>query len=397
MAWQETRVMDERLKFVSDWLSQDWTVAELCRRYAVSRKTGYKFLARYRAEGFDGLKDRSRAPHSHPQAVAADRQTAILELRASRPTWGPKKLKAWLERERSEVLWPAESTIGEIIERGGLVCRRKLRRVGVPQLSPLTAADVANRVWGMDFKGWFRTGNGKRCDPFSLSDLASRYVLRLQALDKPDGGHVWPVLDAAFREFGLPEVIRSDNGPPFASIAAGGLSWLAVQLVKAGVTPERIEPGKPQQNGRHERLHRTLKQETARPPAADRRAQQHRFDDFRRSFNHDRPHEALGQDTPAAHYQPVPRSYSGRLSEPDYPADHQVRRVRSNGDIKWRGDRIFLSEALIGEPVGITETEDGLHAVYYGPVFLGRLDRDGAFHNRVPPPPDNPQPQTRNV
>lgn len=249
----------------------------------------------------------------------------------------------------------------------------------------------------MDFKGWFRTGDGERCDPFSLSDLASRYVLRLQAVAGPDGQHVWPILDAAFREFGLPEVIRSDNGPPFASLAAGGLSWMAVQLIKAGVTPERIKPGKPQQNGRHERMHRTLKQETAQPPAANRRAQQRRFDDFRRSFNEDRPHEALGQDTPAMHYRPVPRTYSGRLREPDYPAGYQVRRVRTNGDIKWLGGRIFLSEALIGEPVGIAEIEDGLHSVYYGPVFLACLDQTGTLRKSQPRPPSNPEPPPQNV
>jgi hypothetical protein len=249
----------------------------------------------------------------------------------------------------------------------------------------------------MDFKGWFRTGDGKRCDPFSLSDLASRYVLRLQALAKPDGEHVWPILDAAFREFGLPEVIRSDNGPPFASTAAGGLSWLAVQLIKAGVRPERIKPGKPQQNGRHERLHRTLKQETACPPAANRRAQQRRFDDFCLSFNHDRPHEALGQETPAMHYRPVPRPYSGRLREPEYGAGYLLRRVRTNGDIKWRGGRIFISEALIGEPVGLAELEDGIHALYYGPIFLGRLDRDGTFRKDSPRPPEYPQPPAPDV
>ena len=400
MAWKETHVMDERVKFIADWLEEEWTMAELCRRYAVSRKTGYKFIERYRVGGLGGLADRSRAPHSHPNAVSADREAAILELRAQHPTWGPKKLKAWLERERDSQIWPAQSTIGEIIDRHGLVCRLKLRRPGAPQLSPLTVAEAANQVWGMDFKGWFRTGDGKRCDPFSLSDLASRYILRLQALAKPDGEHVWPILEAAFREFGLPEVIRSDNGPPFASTAAGGLSWLAVQLIKAGVRPERIKPGKPQQNGRHERLHRTLKQETARPPAANRRAQQRRFDDFCLSFNHDRPHEALGQETPAMHYRPVPRPYSGRLREPEYGAGYLLRRVRSNGDIKWRGGRIFLSEALIGEPVGLAEVEDGIHALYYGPIFLGRLDRDGTFRRDGPRPhrpPEHPQPPAPDV
>jgi hypothetical protein len=236
------------------------------------------------------------------------------------------------------------------------------------------------------------TGDGRRCDPFSLSDLASRYVLRLQAVDRPDAEHVWPVLDMAFREFGLPVAMRSDNGPPFASSGAGGLSRLAVKLIKAGVRPERIKPGKPQENGRHERLHRTLKQETARPPAADRRAQQRRFDDFRHVFNEERPHEALGQETPASRFAPSPRCWHGRLREPDYPADHQLRRVRSNGEIKWAGTLVFLSEALVGEPVGIAEADDGRFDVHFGPVFLGRLDRAGRFTTGGPRPSANHQP-----
>jgi len=218
----------------------------------------------------------------------------------------------------------------------------------------------------------------------SLSDLATRYVLRLQALDRPDGEHVWPIIDAAFREFGLPRVIRSDNGPPFASTGAGGLSQLSVRLIKAGVLPERIAPGKPQQNGRHERMHLTLKQETASPPAATLRQQQRRFDSFRHLFNEERPHEALGQTVPAQHYNPpATRPYTGRLREPDYPADRLVRRVRSNGEIKWGGELIFISEALVGEPVALCEgDDDGRWQVFYGPIELGIIDAAGTFAAR---------------
>jgi putative transposase len=397
MAWKETHVMDERMKFVADWLSEEVSLAELCRWYGVSRKTGYKLICRYQAEGPAGLMDRSRAPHCHPNAIDDEREAAILGLREEHPTWDAKKLKRHLEDAYCDKHWPARSTIAGMLDRHGLVRRRKLRRRGASHLSPLARAEASNQVWGMDFKGWFRTSDGQRCDPFTVSDLASRYVLRLQALDRPDGAHVWPILEATFREVGLPEVIRSDNGPPFASTAAGGLSWLAVQLIKAGVKPERIKPGRPDQNGRHERMHRTLKEETAKPPAANQRAQQRRFDEFRRIFNEERPHEALELDTPAAHYQPSPRFYSGRLREPDYAADHQVRRVRNNGDIKWLGGRVFLSEALIGEPVGIVETDEGLHTVYYGPIFLGCLDRDGTFRQGAPRPPKNPEPPSQNV
>ena len=387
MAWKETHVMNERMKFIGEWLSEEASLAELCRRYGVSRKTGYKYIARYQAEGPVGLEDRSRAPHSHPNAIDAECEAAILALRGKHPTWGAKKLKGWLENRRGEQEWPARSTIGEMLDRHGLVRRRKLRRRGASQLSPLTEAERANQVWGMDFKGWWLTRDGWRCLPFTLSDLKSRYLFRVQAVDKPDGRHIWSVLDATFREVGLPEVIRSDNGPPFATTGASGLSWLSVQMVKAGVRPERIKPGKPQQNGRHERMHRTLKEETTKPPAANQREQQRRFDEFRQIFNEERPHEALGLETPARHFQPSSRIYSGRLREPDYPDDHQVRRVRSNGEIKWLGGKVFVSAALIGEPVGIAETEEGFHTVHYGPMFLGYLRRDGSFRQSAPAAP----------
>ena len=385
MAWKETHVMNERMKFIVEWQAGGHSLAELCRCHGVSRKTGYKFIERYLAEGPGGLEDRSRAPHHHPNAIDERRELAILALQAKHPTWGAKKLKRWLETNRRQQEWPARSTITEMLDRHGLVRRRRLHRRGLSQHWPLTMAELANQVWGIDFKGWFLTKDGRRCDPLTVSDLCSRYILRLQAVEKPDGRHVWPVLEAAFREVGLPEVIRSDNGPPFASTAAGGLGWLSVQLIKAGVKPERIKPGNPQQNGCHERMHRTLKEDTADPPAANRRAQQRRFDEFRRVFNEERPHEALGLDTPAKHYQPSSRIYSGRLREPDYAADHDVRRVRSNGEIKWRGNCIFLSEALIGEPVGIVETEESsLLTIHYGPVLLGYLDRGGTFRQTLP-------------
>jgi putative transposase len=209
-------------------------------------------------------------------------------------------------------------------------------------------------------------------------------------VDRPDGEHVWPVLEAAFREYGLPRAIRSDNGPPFASTGAGGLSSLAVKLIKAGVRPERIRPGKPQQNGVHERMHLTVKRETASPPAPTLHAQQRRFDSFRRAFNEERPHEALDQETPAEHFQPSGRAYGGRLREPEYDKADQVRRVHLNGDIKWRGERVFVSTALIGEPIGMFETADGSHHLFFGPVLLGRLDRSGTFKKDTSQPEAKP-------
>jgi len=384
MPWEETCVMDERMAFIVDWRRKAMTIAALCRYYGVSRKTAYKWIGRYESDGVEGLKDRSRAPHHHPNAVGEAEEAAIVAVRAKHPSWGPKKIKAWLMSHRPRTSWPAQSVIGTILDEHGLVKRRRYRRHVPGGQTPLSACLAANDVWGIDFKGWFWTGDGQRCDPLSLSDLATRYVLRLQAVERPDGEHVWPIIDAAFREFGLPRVMRSDNGPPFASVAAGGLSHLAVQLIKAGVLPERITPGKPQQNGRHERLHLTLKQETASPPAANLRQQQRRFDAFRQIFNEERPHEALAQTPPAQHYNPsIIRSYSGRLREPEYAADHLVRRVRSNGEIKWRNELIFVSEALAGEPVGLCETDDGgAWQVCYGPIELGIIDAAGKFAAR---------------
>jgi transposase InsO family protein len=379
MPWQETCVMDERMSFIVDWQRQEATIAELCRYYGISRKTGYKLIHRFEAEGVEGLKDRSRAPHEHANAVSETVKATVVAVRQAHASWGPKKIRAWLQAKHPRQHWPAESTIAELLDRHGLTKRRSVRRHVPPGPTPLSLCPAANDVWGVDFKGWFRTGDGRRCDPLSLSDLSTRYVLRLQVVERCDTGHVWPVIDAAFREFGLPKVMRSDNGPPFAATGAGGLSGLAVRLIKVGVMPERIAPGKPQQNGRHERLHRTVQQETASPPAASWRAQQRRFDAFRRLFNEERPHEALEQTPPAKHYQVSARTYSGRLREPEYASDHEVRRVRRNREIKWRGDLVFLTEALIGEPVGLAEREDGGWDVRYGPIDLGLIDPAGKF------------------
>ena len=397
MAWQETDVMDERMSFIVDWRRREATVAELCRQYGISRKTGHKLIDRFKAEGVEGLQDRSRAPHHHPNAVSETIEAAVVAVRQTHPSWGPKKIRAWLSAKHGQTHWPAESTIAVLLDRHGLTKRRRFRRHVPPGAVSLSPCADANDVWGVDFKGWFKTGDGRRCDPLSLSDLATRYVLRLQVLQRCDSDHVWPIFDAAFREFGLPQVMRSDNGAPFATTGAGGLSRLAVWLIKSGVRPERIAPGKPQQNGRHERLHLTLQQETASPPAASGRAQQSRFDAFQRLFNEERPHEALGQTTPASHYQPSPRRYSGRLREPDYDSEHQVRRVRQAGEIKWDGKLVFITEALVGEPVGLLETEDGHWKVHYGPIELGVIDARGNFskrkagvHPRLAPQPKPP-------
>jgi putative transposase len=239
----------------------------------------------------------------------------------------------------------------------------------------------------MDFKGWFRTGDGKRCEPLTLSDAYSRYLLRCQAVPRTGTEQVWPILDAAFREFGLPHRLRSDNGPPFASTGAGGLSRLAVKVIKAGITPERIEPGKPQQNGRLERLHLTLLKDTADPPARTLRDQVDRFHSFQRLYNEERPHQALGNDTPADHFALSPRRWNGVLRSPDYDREHDVRRVRHSGEIKWRGNTIYISEALAGEPIAVREQPDGSHLAQFGPIVLGVIDHRGDRLRRTRRPP----------
>lgn len=366
--------MEERFKFVQEHRTEEWSMAELCRRYGVSRKTGYKWLERYRGSGLEGLQDQSRAPHRHPNEVLEEVAEAVLELRRQHPHWGPAKLRARLQREAAEIAWPAASTMGEMLKRAGLSVPRKLRRKATASQSPLRHAAAANQVWCADFKGWFRCGDGSRCDPLTISDGFSRYLLRCQAVKGLHTDSVRGVMEAAFREYGLPERMRTDNGEPFASVGLGGLSALSIWWMKLGIRPERIPPGKPQHNGRHERMHRSLKQATARPPAANLRAQQRAFDQFRQEYNQERPHAALQMKTPADLYCASSRSYPSRLAEPEYPDDWEVRRVRQCGTMRWWSQSIFVGKALVGEAVGLEPTEEGRWRVWFFDYPLGIFD-----------------------
>lgn len=379
MPWNETCPMRERLRFVTFVEQGEETMAELCRQFGISRKTGYAILARYAAEGVEGLRDRSHAAHVHPNAVSEEIERRILDLRRIRPTWGPIKLRGRLEKIDPTTQWPAKSTFGDILRRHGLVAPRRRRKRTPAHPGPFAACNCANDTWAIDFKGWFRTGDGRRCDPLTISDVCSRYLLRCQAVQRADGDCVRPLLEATFREYGLPRTIRSDNGPPFASRGVGGLSSLSVWWIKLGITPERITPGRPSENGRHERFHGTLASDTCDPPALTWRAQQRRFDAFRRIYNEERPHQALGNATPMSVYQPSPRPYPSRLAEIVYPEDWQVRVVRHSGEIKWRGEQLFIGEALAGEPVGIEEAEGDHWRVHYASVLLGTINRAGQF------------------
>ncbi len=366
--------MDERTKFIAAWLEESESKSALCHRFGISRKTGYKWFGRYAANPESGLADRPHVPLKLPHKLADELVLPILELRHRHPSWGPRKLRAVLERSSPELTWPAASTIGDLLSRQGLVKHRRRRRSALPQSEPFGLIAEANDTWCMDFKGWFRTGDGRRCDPLTVSDAHSRYLLACQIVPPTTGG-VAPVIERLLREHGLPRAIRSDNGVPFSSTGAGGLSRLSVQWLKLGIHLERIEPGCPQQNGRHERLHRTLKDDAVNPPQANARAQQACFDDFLRIYNQERPHEALGQTPPAAFWRPSSRPYPDRIDDPAYTPDHVVRRVRSSGEIRWRGDLVFISEALIGEIVGVRETAAGNWVVRFFTLDIGLIER----------------------
>ena len=377
MAWGR-KVDEEKLEFIAEWLKGEEPMTALCAQFGVSRDTGYRLVRRYQADGMAGLQPRSRAPHrpgrAMPEAIAA----AIRALRAERPFWGPKKLRAVLARRAPETAWPAPSSIGDLLRRERLSQPRRRRRTALPASTPFPPITAPNDLWCIDFKGWFRTRDGARCDPLTLSDADSRFLLVCQIVEPTREG-VAPVVERALREYGLPRALRSDNGPPFAARGAGGLSRLAVHWLKLG--------------GRHERLHGTLKAETTRPPAATLAEQQARFDAFRRDYNEARPPEALGQVPPASRYVASPRPYPEHLEEPWYDAEHAVRRVRPNGEIKWGGERIFISEALAGETVGIAETARGDWLVRFAEVELGVIDRRTKKLRRVAPARRNTEPE----
>ncbi|MEA3365199.1 MAG: IS481 family transposase [Candidatus Hydrogenedentes bacterium] len=375
MAWKEMDVMELRCRFVLDYQSGKWTMAELCRRYGISRPCGYKWVARYAEEGAKGLEDRSRRPQHCPHGVDKATEDVIAALRDEYPKWGARKLRAKLQEREPGRVWPASSTIGDVLSRRGLTVPRRHRRGAEPSSAEPLGEDLqANDVWSIDYKGWFRTGDGRRCDPLTLQDAASRYALRCQGLERPSYSDTRRVMQAAFREYGLPRAIRSDNGQPFASVGLGGLTRLSVWWVRLGIEPTRIRPGRPQENGRHERFHRTLKEATASPPAATIRAQQARFDRFLKEFNEERPHEALGRRPPASYYTPSPRPYPSRIAPLEYPAQMQVRSVHEHGQFRFQGVRFFLGHAFANQPIGLMAIEKRYWLVYFAHLLLGVAD-----------------------
>lgn len=382
MPWSSTDPTKERIKFALEW-EKRWNagegrmnLSELCREFGVSRETAYVWLRRYRASGRDvkALDERSHRPHHSPNQIAPEMADAFVELRKWRPTWGPRKLRAYAVDRNPGVDFPSESAIAAILQRNGLTSlrRRRRRRLVVPATRPFAAATAPNAVWCVDFKGWWRTQDGRRCYPLTLIDAYSRYLLRCEALLDPDTRHVQPIFDSAFQEFGTPDTIRSDNGPPFATVGAAGLSTLSVWWRKLGIRHDRITPGKPQQNGRLERFHRTLAQLAANP-AVDVHTQQRAFDAFRHDYNDVRPHEALHQRPPLTAYSPSRRRYPRPLeSFEDLDAYAQLA-IDMHGFVKWQRRRVLISAALAHEIVSVDPDEDRW-AVSWGSILLGWID-----------------------
>ena len=375
MPWKETDAVNERARFVGEYLSGLWSVGELCGRFGVCRTTAHKWLRRWERER--SLAERSRAPRSCPHKTAARLERLIVELRRKRG-WGAVTLRQRLSVTHPELPWPAPSTIAEIIDRHGLVQPRRRRSRPRHPGKPYVDGSAPNDVWCTDFKGQFRTGDGRYCYPLTLTDWSSRYLLGCRGLKTTEHVGVRKTFVGWFREHGLPLQILSDNGVPFASQGLAGLSRLAVWWIRLGIHPIRIEPGKPAQNGRHERMHKTLKYEATKPPAKDLATQQRKFDCFREIYNTERPHRALNGATPGSQYQASPRPFPERLPAVEYPAHFEVRKICGNSCIKWHKRFVHVSRVLIGEWIGLEEVDDGIWSIYLGPVLLAKFDeREG--------------------
>jgi transposase InsO family protein len=375
MPWEEVKPMDQKLLFIADHLRKVSTFSDLCHRYSISRKTGYKWVERYQELGLEGLQDQPRRPHSHPLRTPHAVRKAIIELRSGhRDPPGAKKIHVLLQQKHPDWDIPSKTTIYNILSEEGLIhSQRRRKRVPVGQ-QPFSPVSEPNDVWSADFKGQFKTKDSTLCYPLTVMDHQSRYLLGCQDLEGTRLQPTKKTFEVLFREYGLPWRIRTDNGVPFASNAPGGLSQLSIWWIRLGILPERIEPGKPQQNGRHERMHKTLKEATIIPPAETAQLQQKEFDAFRNRYNNERPHEGLGQKVPASIYRPSTRPMPKKLPELDYPGHFRVNLVHHSGIINHQGHRVYVAALLKGEQVGVEETADGVWDVFFGPLRLGSFD-----------------------
>jgi len=373
MPWSETSPMDQRTQFIADYFRDSLSVTELCHLYGVPRKTAYKWIDRYLRLGPAGLEERSRRPQHSPDETAPEIVAAFLEARRRHPSWGGKKLLTIVHKRHPRWDLPGRSTVCDIMSRHGMVPKSRHRRhIGHPG-KPSSSIFAPNDVWSADFKGQFKTGDGIYCYPLTITDGFSRYLLGCQALRSTAVAGAKPVFSRLFQQYGLPKRIRTDNGVPFATNSLARLSTLSAWWVRLGVLPELIEPGKPQQNGRHERMHKTLKAEATRPPAGNLAAQQRKFNHFRTEYNEERPHEALDQQTPASVYESSPRQMPTKVPPLQYPDRFEVRYVSANGGIRWNSHWVNVSIVCAGEYVGLEEIGDGIWNLYFGPLRLGRL------------------------
>lgn len=384
MPWLETTPMEQRARFIADDQLDLYTRAELCARYGISRKTGYKWLDRYHEEGAAGLKDRSHAPHHCPHRIDPQIAELICNARRKHPDWGPGKLLDWLTPRHPEIdpiTWPAVSTAGDLLIREDLVPKRRRRRKHLhPGVVPPTTTQP-NDLWTADFKGQFPTRNGVWCFPLTIGDQYSRYLLACRGLPNVRSCGARHIFERTFREFGLPQAIRTDNGVPFASCSIHGLSQLNVWWMRLGIQHQRIRPGCPQENGVHERMHRTLKAGACRPPKASLNAQQGAFNRFRNLYNDERPHDALHGRTPNDCYHASPRPYPERLPPLEYPGHFLLKRVTDAGTFRLKDKLLFIAHPLKQQLLGLEETGDGIWSIYFANVLIAKVDeRDMILH-----------------
>ena len=382
MPWQNESPMDQKEKFIRDTQRDAFTMPELCERYGISRKTGYKWLGRFQEEGWAGLKERSRAPQTCPHRIDEVVAKAICDARRKHPTWGARKILDWMSEKYPRMALPAQSTAHDLLKRNGLIKKRRRRFKGYvhPGVVPDDTTGP-NDIWAADFKGQFKTKDGIYCYPLTITDVHSRYIISIKGLLSTRAEGAFQGFDRAFREFGLPKAIRTDNGVPFATVAIHGLSHLNVWWIRLGIQHQRILPASPQQNGKHERMHRTMKAEATRPARANLNAQQREFNRFRKEYNEERPHEAIGGKTPSKLYRPSKRIYTGKIEPYEYPAHFVIKKVTSGGTIRLGPKLVFLANSLPGEIIGLEEVADGIWSIYLCNVLLARIDqRDYILH-----------------
>jgi len=373
MPWKGVTVSEQRQRFLEDHQLNYYSVSELAERFSISRKTAHKWIARLEELGHDGYQEQSRRPHSCPWQTEPEVVEELVSLRKAHRHWGPRKLLDLMHRRHRQWELPAVSTAARILAREGLVRPRRRYRRAHPGC-PKTIPQGPNDIWAADYKGQFRLKDGRYCFPLTVSDLASRYLLGCDAHPEISLERTFGHLSRLFEAYGLPNRIRTDNGTPFASNALARLSQLSVWFIKLGIYPELIEPGEPQQNGVHERMHRTLKQEATIPPAGSLRAQQRKLDRFRAEFNEERPHEALGMKRPAEVYQGSSRPLPRRIGSYDYPSHYLVRRVSRAGTIRVLGKQVFVSNTLHEDYVGLEEEDDGVYDLFFCFYQIGRYE-----------------------